>query len=107
MNHVGRWIELDTPALAQKDDPALRVARIAVARAASFAEQSTARSTPLPPVSCLTWATLSGPETSTLSQRPRSFAIFIRSGTTSMPMIFCRRACGTMPLWQDQPVPDP
>ena len=42
--------------------PHLRVARIAVARAASFAEQSTARSTPMPPVSRFTSATLSGPK---------------------------------------------
>ena len=41
--------------------PHLRVARMAVARAWSLAEQSTARSTPWPPVRLRTSATLSGP----------------------------------------------
>ena len=61
---------------------------MAVARAGGLAEHSIARSTPMPPVSSLTWATLSGPAVNTASQKPRSMAIFIRSGFTSMPMIF-------------------
>src|ERR1035438_675296 len=73
--------------------PHLRVGRMAVVRATLLAEQSTARSTPKPPVSSLTWSTLSEPEVKTASQWPRSWAICMRSGTTSMPMILFAAEC--------------
>ena len=59
-------------------------------RAASLAEQSTARSTPWPPVSCRTSATLSGPLTQHLvAQAQVAAPVACLSGNTSMPMIVC------------------
>src|SRR5204862_3781805 len=70
------WNSTRPPSPRNTMRPHLRVARIAVARAASFAEQSTARSTPRPLVRSSISLTLEGPAVRTESHRPSLPASF-------------------------------